>query len=475
MGIFDGFKNLINFITMFPDPDDLYGERVEHVKEIQKRRNYREGIQDPQLKVKFNKPDDNVNNNIIGRAINQSLKLLLGKGVEFDLPGEPGTPEDEWLKACWEANKKNLLMTDAFLNAADGKCGFIKLQKDGVMGLLDGKEALFPRMIVQDPMWLSMDTNPEDYEQVIRYTIKYGTKGADGKDIARKQVIENIGEQYNPDGVVVDEGGYWMVTDYQNDDSTGGKWVKIGEYRWEYGFAPMIHWKNLPNPNDTWGKPDATADVINLQDKLNFNLSNMNKIIRYHAHPQTIGKGIGNKSELDKSVDGMFLLSNPEADIFNLEMKSDLKGNLDVLDYLGKSILDNTDTVNINNLKDKMGQLTNFAVKVMFFDALGKMHLKREIWTAMLTDLNQRLFEVGTGKIVDVGEVVWPDSVLPVNEKELSDLYKNDLEQGLVSEQTISERRGYVWEVEQERMNEKELNTGDIGAELLRSFNRGEA
>jgi len=201
----------------------------------------------------------------------------------------------------------------------------------------------------------------------------------------------------------------------------------------------------------------------------------MNKIIRYHAHPQTIGKGIGNKSELDKSVDGMFLLSNPEADIFNLEMKSDLKGNLDVLDYLGKSILDNTDTVNINNLKDKMGQLTNFAVKVMFFDALGKMHLKREIWTAMLTDLNQRLFEVGTGKIVDVGEVVWPDSVLPVNEKELSDLYKNDLEQGLVSEQTISERRGYVWEVEQERMNEKELNTGDIGAELLRSFNRGEA
>lgn len=462
MGFFDGLKNVVNFITTFPDPDDIFGTRKKYENYVQKRRDYRLGEQDKQLKVKFGQSDDNVRCNLIGKAINQSVYLLVGKGVEFDLPGDDDTREDMWLKACWKANNKQILLHRAVQNACEAGNGYIKIIPDGIYGMLNGKETAFPRLVCLDPKWMSMDTNPEDFEQVIRYTIRFTTVGPDGKERARKQVIEFVND-------------YWLISDYYNDHTTAGKWILMSEVRWDYNFAPIMHWQNLPSPNSVFGEPDINDDVIELQDRYNFVASNINKIIRYHAHPKTFGINVGKPDKESWGADQMVLFNSggENAKLDNLEMQSDLESSINFFNLLGKSILDNTSTVDVNNLKDKLGQLTNFAVRVLFNDALNKMDVKRQLLEPALQDLNHRLL-VLAGLPDDPGEVIWPESVLPVNETEVLNSQKTEMEMGIVSKQTVSMERGRDYEQEQERINEESANESNVGNEILKVFERGQ-
>lgn len=477
MGFFKDVTNAFsNFINLFAG-EDMFGQRVDEMKEIQLRRNYREGRQRDQLNVMLNGPNDNVKRNIIGKAIAQSMHLLLGQGVDFDLPGDDGTPEDQWLKACWEANKKNLLLKDVFYNAADGRCGFVKINPTAkVMGWLDitddgidRRELVeFPKLENINPLYMTMDSLPHDIDMVIRYTVQYVIEVGGVKKLF-KQITEN---EVEGDGENLQS--YWMIRDYEKDLDTGLEFELVNEVRWDYDFAPIIHFKNLPNPNDLWGMPDATEDVLELQDKLNFNLSNLNKIIRYHAHPRTVGKGVGEADQLDVSPDKMILLKNPDADIWNLEMQSDLAGALEVMDYIGKSILDGMDSVNLSNLKDKIGQITNFAIRVLFYDALGKMQVKREIWEAWLLDLNRRLLTVAEREFnPDPGKIVWPKAVLPTDEVEVIDVQIKEIDSGLKSRQTIALERGVDWEQESERIEGEKVQNENVGNLLVNEFFRG--
>jgi hypothetical protein len=476
MGFWNGLKNFMDFIGNFPIPDEVFGKRIEQAKAIQARRDYRIGNQRDMLKVAIGKADDNVQVNLIGKAIAQGMHLLLGQGVDFDLPGEEETPEDVWLNACWEANKKQILLKDAYLNATDGGCGFIKINPTkSVKGRLNEEmDVDFPSLEVVDPMFVQIDTTPTDNEQVIRYIITFAAPGPNGKDRLYKQEIEHQGAIYNKAGKIVSKGNYWIITDSHKDPEGGPEWIIDNQVKWDYVFAPMIHWKNLPNPNSVWGTPDVTEDLLNLQDKLNFNISNLNKIIRYHAHPKTVAKGVGNSDELSVSPDEIILLRNPDADLKNLELESDLAGAIQILDYLGKSIMDNMDAVNLSNMKDKIGQITNFALRVLFYDALGKMQTKREIWEDWLLDLNHRLLMIHNAGNTDPGQIVWPENVLPVNESEVIQEQKTEIEMGVVSKQTIAMERGRDWEQEQERMDDEKQMETNLGNEILNTFIRGQ-
>jgi hypothetical protein len=477
MGFLDGVKNFWSWISSFPDIDNLY--EADGLKDAtEKRRDYREGEQAKQLKVKTGQADDNVRSNLVGKIVDQSVYLLLSNGVEFDLPGDEETPEEVWLNACWSANHKESLLYKAAVNAADAGTGYIKIVPDGIEGKLGDKlDYVFPRLIGLNPQHLHMDTNPEDHEQVIRYTIEYTTEGPDGKPRKRREITEYIGPGYDENGSVVSQGDYWEISNWKKD-YYDTQWSLMGEpVRWDYSFPPIIHWQNLPAPNSVYGLPDVLNDVLELQDRRNFTASNINKIIRYHAHPRTYTIGLSEPKKTSWGSDQLVQFSADAAgkgEIDNLEMQSDLASSIEYYDLLGKQMLDATNTVDISNLKDKLGQLTNFSVRVLFQDALWKLDTKREIWGQMLRDLNHRLLVIGGQRNVDPGEVVWPSSVLPVNEQEIIDAQKQELEMGLVSKQTLSQERGRDYEQEQERIDEEKSSETNIGEILATNFFRGQ-
>jgi hypothetical protein len=105
-------------------------------------------------------------------------------------------------------------------------------------------------------------------------------------------------------------------------------------------------------------------------------------------------------------------------------------------------------------------------------DAMNKINTKRELYGEGLSDLNHRLLVIGEQDDKNGGAVVWPET-LPQDEVEQMTADKFEMEAGIVSKQTIAQKRGYDWENEQERIDEERASGDNIGAAILRTFDQG--
>jgi len=455
MGIFDNLRNgALNwlFAGLFDEP------ATQRIASMQQRRDYREGRHKQQIKARPGKTDDNIYINFSGLVIDRSISMLFGEEPEFDLPGEADdTPEDQYINSVWEANKKQIFLHRMAMLASEDGTGYVKIVPAGL--IKDDVE--LPRFVLVDPKWVEMDTNPEDFEQVIRYTIKFATVGLDGKELLRKQVHEA-------------QDNNWLISDYQLSSATGGKWVLMQSEVWDYTWAQILHFQNLPSADDVYGTPDLTEDVIRLQDKLNFLASNINKIVRLWAHPKsyTYGLGTDNKEVVSMDVGEILTANNPEAFWKTVELNSDLASSTTFFTTMRQAFFDVTRTVDIDSVADKLGALTNFGLRVLYQDAVNKIKTKQRLYGDALLEINRRLLEMNN-MTPDPGEIIWKDN-LPVNGTEESQELKTDVETGLLSKQTASVMKGYDWEQESERMEGEQEQETNLGDQLLKNFDRGQ-
>jgi hypothetical protein len=440
MSFFDNFRNWLL--------EPLLGqEYVRKLSELELHRAYRKGNH----KAPIKSADDAIVVNFIGLQVDRSVANLFGKEPSFDLPGESDSPMQLFIDEVWRVNRKqNLLKQLATYGAEAGTC-YVKILPDGAVSK---QGAYIPRLVVLDPATVSMDALPEDVETIIRYTIAYAIG-----DKAIKQVSEHDAET-----------GYWNITDYESIN--GARWTETNKQEWEYDFAPIVHWQNLSEPGSVYGRPDITADLIDLQDKINFVSSNTAKIIKYHAYPKTWARGFTNTQKVQWGIDDMVTTADPNALIQNLEMQSDLSSSLAFIRYLRQSMFDIARSVDIDSLADKLGALTNFGLRVLYQDALSKLEEKRGLYGEGIVEINHRLLELAGAPDTDGGEVEWPD-LLPANDTEVALALRTDLELGLVSKQTASGLRNYVWEDEEQRIASEKAASDNLGSALLRTFSQG--
>jgi hypothetical protein len=475
------FENLREWLL-----EPLMGQPyAEKKKDIEKRRKYRRGDQKAPLKG----GDDCIIVNFTGLIVDRCVSQLFGKEIKFDLPGEDDAPESLYINQVWRANhKQRLLKAVATYGAEAGTC-YIKILPDRAM---DEEGKPVPRLISIDPASVQMETEEEDCETVIRYTIGYTIHDeATDKDIARKQVIERGARLVDEYGFVippvVDTSGHgdasgavpqpegraavgWVIQNYHSEGDS--RWILDSEVMWEWDFAPLIHWKNMPENGSAYGRPDVTDDIMDLQDKFNFVISNTGKIIKFHAHPKTWGKLFGKAENATWGVDDMLLSNNPEAHLENLEMESDLGSSLNFIRFLRQALFDIARSVDIDSLADKLGALTNFALRVLYQDAMDKLEDKRGSYGEALVAINHALLELAGMGDTDGGEVIWPE-VLPLDEIGQANALSTDMNLGLVSKQTASDRRGYVWVDEEDRIAKEKQEGDNVGAALLRAFGQG--
>lgn len=424
-------------------------EEVERIERISKVRRYANGKHKAQLTVKPGQADDNITMNFIGVICQRAVSALFGNGFSLDFADLGESEQALYIKQVLDANHEEILFHRAALVGSEVGTIFLKIvPTDGL-----------PRLILLNPEWVTVDTLPDDFEKVTRYTVQY-TIGED----ARRQVS------------ALQDNGTWLVTDEVLNKSTQGKWTVTNAVQWPYDFPPILHWQNLPAANDCYGVPDITDDVIALQDRVNFVASNISKIIRYHAHPKTWGAGLPNPSAASKTswgADEMVTFSDPNARIQNLEMQSDLASSERFLLDLRQAMFDLTRTVDLDSIADKVGSLTNFGLRVLYQDMLQKTATKRELYGDAIEELCRRLMILAGMDPIEVA-VVWPE-ILPVNETETMAATEKALALGILSKQTAATENGYDWEKERQRIEDEAALGDNIGAQLLRAFNRGEA
>lgn len=440
--------------------DQLFAQRMQAEQQARLQAyksgwQYYGGEQALPLRVKQGQPDDNVIINLYAYIVDKSVSFLFGKELEFQLAQNATEEAALYLDQCWTVNRKMSFMSNVALNG--GVCGhmFVKmLPRDG----------LPPRLINLDPAIVSVIWNPDDLQDVLSYKIEFEAMDKDGQQVFKKQMIEAVksGEQ-TTSWIIKNYIKTGSMRDYQPDpahpDST-----------WDFPFAPICDWQNLPAPNEYYGKPDITS--LRMQNGINFVASNVQRIIRYHGHPKTIGKGFQAK-ELDVGPDDMFILPSVDSDVKNLEMQSDLSATRNFFNDLRSLFLRTQHVPDLDPAMINVGALSGFAMRVLHGDLIELTEMKRRSYGDGLTDLNNRLLWLGAHK-TEVTKIVWQDA-LPENRKETAeelDIEMNKL--GTVSKETAQEQLGRDPEIEKERMQEEKAGQLNLGSVLLQAFEKGQ-
>lgn len=429
---------------------------VERQLVDKKKEDYYSGKHTPQLKLKPGQWNDNVATNYVGLAIDRSISLLWSGGVEFKYQDETD-PRQEFIENVWEANKQEIFLQNWGMDGEVFGTGYIEIQPEGLF--YNG--ASYPRLILLKPSLMAIETDPLDGEKVLAYimdNVKVGDKAY--RKIVRRIVTPDLRDS---DGIVIEARPDMWIIEVWESSGFFSTWKLISETPWEYEFPPIIHNKNLPSIHSVYGS-GGIDDAIELQDKYNFTMSNIVKIIRYWASPKTWGRGIDGK--LDKmqwGVDDVVLIRSENGMIANLEMNADLQSSFAVASALRQSIFEMARVVDTQAFTSG-GDLTQYKISAIYSDALSKNRTRRLLYGEALTELNRRLLALGGFEDTTPPEIEWGEE-LPSDEQVNSQLILNDLAAQIISRKTAAELRGYEWEDDEgEKMRiENEKNSGDAG------------
>lgn len=429
------------------------------IEELERQQRYRRaweayhGEQPKPLKVRAGEPDDNARVNYARLIVDKGVSFLFGQDVTFELDETQRTRAEEWLDECWQSIGGMLLLQKLALNG--GVCGHVWAKVlPAKAGYTTGPS--YPRVVVLDPANVSVGLAPDDIEEIVWYKIQYSAVDPhSGDPLVRRQWIR-------PDG------NRWQITDEESRD--GGSWVTLAETRWPYPWAPVIDCQNLPLPNEFWGMSDLESDVLELSQSVDFVLSNLKKIIRYHAHPKTWGRGFDSQ-KLTVGIDGVIILNAPDAELHNLEMESDLASSITLYDRLREALHEVSQVPEVATGKlDNVGQLSGLALQILYQPLIEKTEVKRRSYGALLVELNRRLLEMGGFGPDNRTVLHWPE-MLPTDAMAERQTALLDEQLG-VSRDTLLQQLGYDADLEREK---RRTNEAQAGARMLDDIEHGEA
>jgi hypothetical protein len=423
----------------------------ERLAQISRAWGYYQDDEPKQLFVAAGQPDDNVMVGSAGEIVDLGVAHLFGEPLLI----RPENDTDDGAKADW--------LDEALKHAATGTAAmaFQKLATNGgVSGHAFAKvmprDNLPPRIIVLDPSSVTVDWSQDDQEDVWRYRITWTTY-TDGKPGVRRQTHARA-----------DNGRSWEIVDEElvGGRFGGGGWKELGRVTWKYDWCQVMGCQNLPNPNEFYGRPDLTPTILSLCDAVNRSLSSIGKIVRTHGFPKPYikGKDAAQYASVGFGSDRILTIPNVDTDIGVLQAQSDIAGSLDHYDRVRDALFEKAHIVSVARGRlDTGGQLTGRALQIMYRPTTQRVGVKRLTYGSLVEGIASRMLILG-GKAASMEDAAvnlqWPNLV-PSDITEDGQELERDLDMGIVSRQTVAEKRGYDWEQEQDRLAEEDAQALD--------------
>jgi hypothetical protein len=350
----------------------------------------------------------------------------------------------DWMDRFWRANHKNSFLHGVFLNAALGGHVFIQINPNQLIDPDTGSKSL-PRLVNLNPALCTPFWQEDDVQNVLWYRV-------------------DIGDDYRgkrTDYVKVSD-STWMIYTYTRK---GSKWERSeAPKKWGFSFAPIIDWQNIPVPSigGYYGLDDV-GTLWQMNDALNVTVSTMQRIQKNHAMPRTVvtggslprkTDGEGNET-VDITPSTVLEFDDPQAKMYNLELQSDGAGSFALMQFIQRHFFNAAKEVDPATVADKLGDLTNFGLRVMYQDVLAKRQTKWMTAGEGLQRVCAAALEVA-GKGRDIQVKVVPPDVLPNDPVEESTALRTDVEVFGVSQETALERRGYDPDEEKKRQGMKQ-------------------
>lgn len=434
--------------------DDIYTkEHDSRLAVIDRAWAYYQGNMLPPLKIESDGVNDNVLLPKVSEIADKLRSFLLGDGVQFDTdPTTEGRGEmDEILDSIWQANQgKRLLSQLALSGILAGHC-WVQVVP------VEGKP---PRLINVDPRAASAFWDAGDIGRVLWYRLQYQAGGVERRtDYVHSSALGTAGEQ-------------WYQFVYQRERAGMATWQET-QSPLTLEFLPLVDWQNSGLPFAYYGINDISM-ALALNDSINLIASDYARILKHHSSPRTIGIGMQAADVVGSAVGGFYTVDKPssEANIYNLEMASDLSSAYTYLQFLIGEAWNSGRMVDPSTVKDTIGQLTNFAMKVLYQDALAKTADKRELYGEGLGKVSRTALLAAGYTPPERVVVTFPD-VLPEDPAMVTTL-QSELAAKIISKQTYREIRNYDQDKEEARLAEESVGEDDLGSRLLSAFEKGQ-
>jgi len=303
---------------------------------------------------------------------------------------------------------------------------------------------LYPGIVF--PRWL-----PDDVDTILAYELRFRA----GADTAR--TIYTLDDETRTE---------WST--WQEKLTRRGWEVTTKPQAWPYAWPPIVTGKNLPNPHSFYGLSDLQD--IDLNDSINFVASNINRILRIHAHPRLWSTGMTGK-ELSNDPDKIPNLPQ-NATLNTVATQTSMTSSVEHLRALTTALYETARVPEMNPQDMSLGAQSGFALQVLHSDLLAKTEVKRRLYGAMLVELNRRVLDLmGYGPDNRV-TLHWADA-LPADVRQEINALTFDANQEIASKQTLATKRGYDYETERERMDQEQVDTGNVGGRILGNFMNG--
>jgi hypothetical protein len=399
-----------------------------------------------QLVTEPGKTDDNVPVNVIKPIVNAGAEFLFGDpgfptieipteadGEDTDKQSDP----EKWLAECFRLNRHRGLFLEAATNGMLMGTPFLRITTNRPFPNTRkvGKGRDFPRLTSWDPMTVSMVWDPLDIEDITAYV----WSAIDG-DVRRQDNATPAMPGYLWQFVFRNERGTWTI---RNAKSYVGRNFDApvadqDDIEWPYPWPPVLHWKNLPSPNQAYGEPDVDESLIQMQRALAFSLSKRQRVDRLNAHPKVVTKGVSDRL-------------NPEDPVWEVDEESDVQllsptWNSESAQNTGNDIyahiLEQTSTPSILLGRPDREHITSGTAQlVRMHPIIRKTGARRIMVEPALVELCRRLLELGGYGPDIIVNVTWPE-LIPADPLTKRSIAKMDYDLGVKAE-VLTQKLGY--------------------------------
>ncbi len=421
--------------------------------------------------------DDNIRLDYPALIVDKGVSFLLGKdgGVTLqpkppekaaedldeeveegaERPEESESDEEEAERAlavlddAWPIQRRGLDLHNLATNG--GVCGhvWVRIYKSG-------------RVSILDPANCSADWNEDDVSIVERYKIQWTTADEEtGLGVVRRWRIEPS-DALQPTS--------WEIV-LEEHDEDANVWRELEVEEWPWSFCPIIEGQNLPSPNTFYGRADLSPAVLDMIEQLESVASDMRRMVRLLGHPVpvVIGQSADQLQMLEVAIGELLAIPDKEAKLGQLAI-AELTSSLELFKELKTALFESAHVPKVA-LGDtgNAGPTAGVALKVEYEPLAERTGTKHLTYGWVVSEIARRILELRRlkGWTVSLG---WPDSS-PSDPKADAEADESEIRMGIVSKQTISEKRGYDWEQEQRRMAEETEAGAEAAARALREGN----
>lgn len=407
------------------------------------------------LVVKFGEPDDNVIFPFVATFVNTGVNFLFGRDIEMTSDDERVTAliDAAWGGGYKAGERQGLTLANIATNGAIAGHTFVKLAPIS---------RNYCRIIVLDPSNMSVTWDQEDFEKVTRYRYEWTTVQTDSSGRPTTAVRRQ-------DTVRAENDASWEVID-SISAGADGTFREIGRSTWPYPFAPIVDTQNLPAPNEFWGRGDLDGGLLAINNSLNSVISDVRKILRYHASPTTVVHGQDSENPLNTGPASVVYMPEPEQSIERVEMKGDLGSSLETYKTLKEALHSLASIPEVATGKvDNIGNLSARAMQILYRPIVDQTQTKRRTYGHLINETNRRILQISGLDANLAPAIAWPE-ILPVDAAEERDALESDLRMGVVSKATVAAKLGYDYEQEAEKIATEGQSAADA---ILTAFDAG--